>query len=95
MNIDPIPVWAFFEIPANAVEVCNKLAQNKKTDAEESTYWQRAASFLANVKLTTVDELQVRDFDWMIKLRVQFEKYDEAVILRSKAGENDFNALYG
>ena len=91
MDIDPIPVWAFFEIPANAVEVCKKLAQTKKTNAEESKYWQRAASFLANVKSTTVNELHIRDFDWMIKLRVQFEKDDEAVDLRSKTAENDIN----
>jgi hypothetical protein len=92
MDIDPIPVWAFFEIPANAVEVCQKLAQNKKTNADESSYWQRAASFLTNVKSTTVDELQDRDFDWMLKLRVQFEKYDEGMNLRSKTAENDINA---
>jgi hypothetical protein len=95
MDIDPIPVWTFFEIPANAVEVCKKLAQRKKTNAEESMYWQRAASFLVNVQSTTVDELKGRDFDWMIKLQVQFEKDKEVVNLRSKAGENDFNALYG
>ncbi len=94
MNIDPIPVWAFFEIPSNAVEVCKKLAQIKKTNAEESSYWQRAASFLVNVKSTTVDELKERDFDWMIKLRVQFEKDMEAINSRSKTAKNDINALY-
>ena len=94
MDLDSIPVWAFFEIPANAVEVCQKLAQCKKTDAEESSYWQRAASFLMNVKSTTVDDLQERDFDWMIKLRVQFEKYDEFVNVNSNTGENNFNVLY-
>ena len=82
MNIDPIPVWIFFQIPDDAVDICIKLAQSK-TNAEEGSYWERAASLLSKVKSTTVDELTERDFDWMIKLRVQFETDEEIAKLRS------------
>ena len=77
MKIDPIPVWQFFEIPENAIEICNQLAKSTKEQVEDGLYWQRAANFLSSVKLNTVDQLPERDFDWMLKLRVQFEHEQE------------------
>ena len=81
MKIDPVPVWKFFEIPDNAVELCRKQARKKGLPSGESQYWKRAATFLEAVKASTVDKLPERDFDWMLKLRVQFE--NEMVISAS------------
>jgi hypothetical protein len=74
MKIDPIPVWQFFDIPEDAIELCYKLSSASEVPSQESQYWKRAAQFLKAVKARTVDNLPERDFDWMLKLRVQFEK---------------------
>ena len=73
IKIDPVPVWKFFEIPEDAVEWCKKRANKKGVRSQEGLYWKRAAAFLETVKVCTVDKLPERDFDWMLKLRVQFE----------------------
>jgi len=74
MKIDPVPVWKFFEIPEDAIERCEKRAHKKGMCSQEGLYWKRAATFLQTVRASTVDKLPERDFDWMLKLRVQFEK---------------------
>ena len=84
MNIDPIPVWKFFEIPDNAVELCLQLAKEKPAASNESNFWHRAAEFLENVKSQTANQLEERDFDWILKLRVLFEKDEEIAQVRSR-----------
>ena len=79
MNTDPIPVWQFFQIPHNSIEICHELAKKHADSIIEKRYWQRAAKFLDHVKSQTTDQLIERDFDWMLKLRVHFEK-DEIVL---------------
>ena len=84
MKIEPVPVWAFFEIPENAVELCHRLAKEKDQQSIDSNYWQRAAHFLEEVKSNTIDQLPERDFDWLLKLRVQFERDDDVADTRRK-----------
>jgi hypothetical protein len=84
MRIDPVPVWKFFDIPENALAICRHLAESRNGQSSDSIYWQRAASFLESVKSHTVDELPERDFDWMLKLRVEFEKNEEIAKLKLK-----------
>lgn len=79
MKTDPIPVWKFFEIPENGVEICVEISREFPENSRESDYWQRAREFLGKVKNQTTDQLNTRDFDWMLKLRVLFEK-DEIVL---------------
>lgn len=79
MNTDPIPVWKFFEIPPNSIEICLKLAKIQSDNSKTQLHWLRAAEFLEKVKLQTTNQLSERDFDWMLKLRVLFEK-DETVL---------------
>jgi len=78
MKADPIQVWKFFEIPDNGIEICLELSKKNADKSKEKLYWQRAADFLENVKSQTADQLIERDFDWMLNLRVLFEK-DESV----------------
>ena len=78
MNTDPMPVWKFFEIPTNVIDICLELAKKQVDNTKEQYYWHRAAEFLETVKSQTTDQLIERDFDWMLKLRVFFEK-DEVV----------------
>jgi len=84
MNIDHIPVWKFFKIPDNAVELCLQLAKEKPAASNESNFWHRAAEFLENVKSQTADQLEERDFDWILKLRVLLEKDEEIAQVRSR-----------
>ncbi len=84
MNIDPIPVWKFFEIPDNAVELCLQLANKKPAASNESNFWHRAAEFLEKVESQTADQLEERDFDWILKLRVLFEKDEEVAKIRAQ-----------
>jgi len=83
MNTDPIPVWKFFDIPQNAIDICHELAILKADKPEEKYYWQRAANFLENVKSQTANQLSERDFDWMLKLRVLFEKDEEVAKVKT------------
>lgn len=84
MKTDPIPVWKFFEIPDNAVELCLHLAKEKPAASNESNFWHRAAEFLENVKSQTANQLEERDFDWILKLRVLFEKDEEIAKIRAQ-----------
>jgi len=77
VKTDPIPVWEFFEIPHNGIEICHELVKKKADNSNEKLFWKRAAAFLAKVKLQTADQLVERDFDWMLNLRVLFEKDEE------------------
>jgi hypothetical protein len=77
VKTDPIPVWKFFEIPHNGIEICQQLAINQADNSKEKQFWHRAAALLAEVKSQTADQLIERDFDWMLKLRVMFEKDEE------------------
>ena len=84
MKIDPVPVWTFFDIPENAIELCQRFAQKKDEQLIDRDYWQRAARFLQAVKSNTVDQLAERDFDWLLKLRVQFERDEDSSDLQRK-----------
>lgn len=77
MNSDPIPVWKFFEIPSNAIEICIELVKKHPDNSKEQLYWQRAAEFLEKVKTQTTNQLTERDFDWVLKLRVLFQNDEE------------------
>ena len=79
MNTDPIPVWKFLDLPDNGIELCKEIASEYQLDSRENTYWLRVGDFLNKVKFKTTDQLNTRDFDWMLKLRVIFEK-DEIVL---------------
>jgi len=79
VKIEPIPAWKFFEIPSNGIDICLELAKIHADNSKDKLYWHRAADFLNNVKLQTADQLSERDFDWILKLRVLFEK-DESVL---------------
>ena len=78
MKTDPIPVWQFFEIPDNGTELCLEIAKEYVHNSRERLYWDRAAEFLKKVRAKTADQLEERDLDWMLKLRVLLEK-DETV----------------
>ena len=84
MKIDPVPVWTFFEIPENAIELCHRLAKENNQELKDNKYWQRAARFLEEVKLNTVDQLPERDFDWLLRLRVQFERDADVTNVKKK-----------
>ena len=84
MNTDPIPVWKFFEIPSNAVDICFELAKKHAENSREKLYWHRAGKFLKRVKSQTTSQLIERDFDWMLKLRVHFEKDEEVAKIKSQ-----------
>jgi hypothetical protein len=84
MKTDPIPVWKFFEIPPNGIEICLELAKNQPENSREKLFWHRAADFLENVKSQTTDQLVERDFDWILKLRVLFEKDEEVEKVKSR-----------
>jgi hypothetical protein len=84
MKVDPIPVWQFFEIPDNGLELCDEIANEYPGGSRENIYWQRAGEFLEKVKVQTIDQLNERDFDWMLKLRVLFEKDETIVRIRSR-----------
>jgi len=86
MKTDPIPVWKFFEIPNNGIELCLEIAKEYINDTRERLYWQRAAEFLEKVKSKTADQLDERDFDWMLKLRVMFEKDETVKKVRTRWG---------
>ena len=79
MNTDQIPVWTFFEIPENGIELSRKIASEYPADSREHNYWLRVGEFLSKVKSQTTDQLNTRDFDWMLKIRVLLEK-DETVL---------------
>jgi hypothetical protein len=83
MKTDPIPVWQFFEIPENGIDLCYELAKEYSEDSREKLYWLRAAEFLGKFKSQTADQLDERDFDWMLKLRVLFEKDETVAKIRS------------
>ena len=63
MKTDPIPVWKFFDIPHNAIDICHELAILKADKSDEKYYWQRAAKFLESIKSHTTDQLTERDFN--------------------------------
>jgi hypothetical protein len=84
MNTDPIPVWKFFEIPSNAIDICFELAKKYTENSPEKLYWRRVGEFLKKVKSQTTNQLIERDFDWMLKLRVLFEKDEEVSKVKSR-----------
>jgi len=83
MNTDPIPVWQFFQIPHNSIEICHELSKIHADSINEKRYWQRAAEFLDKVRSQTTDQLIERDFDWMLQLRLHFEKDEIVLEIRS------------
>ena len=84
MKTDQIPVWVFFEIPENGIELSKKIAGEYPADSRESNYWLRVGKFLSRVKSQTADQLNTRDFDWMLKIRVLFEKDETVLHVRSQ-----------